>query len=172
MWALSRLWRVRSHMTTTCCYRSRKWKSSRSLHSPRAALMRVFFSWKVTLLPCYLPLAPGLASSFAFSFPGIPEWAGTHCVASRLCCTTSWRLSAAWGWWWHDLGWDEEGEDNGARPGEGEWRWPARSTWGCCCESLLYSDVNEDDQQNRHEVKLIKMKNRTYMRWMKMSSKI
>ena len=66
MWALSRLWPVRSFMTTTCCHRSRKWKSSLSEHCPRAALMRVFFSRKVTLLSCCPPLAPSLASSSAF----------------------------------------------------------------------------------------------------------
>ena len=51
MWALSRLWPERSHMTMTCCPWPRKWKSSLSVSvrclDPRAALMRVFFSWKV-----------------------------------------------------------------------------------------------------------------------------
>ena len=49
MWTLSRLWPVRSLLTTTCCHRSRNWKSSLSLRCPRAALTRVFLSWKVTL---------------------------------------------------------------------------------------------------------------------------
>ena len=63
-------------------------KSSLSVRCPRAALMRVFFSWKVTLLSCCLPLAPSLASSSAFSFPGRPQWAGTHCGTIHLCCAT------------------------------------------------------------------------------------
>ena len=37
-------------MTTTCCHWLRKWKSSLSVHCPKAALMMVLFSWKVTLL--------------------------------------------------------------------------------------------------------------------------
>ena len=73
MWALIRSWPVRSLMTTTCCHRSRKWKSPLSMRCPRAALIRVFFSWKVALLSCCLPLAPSLASSSAFSFPGRPQ---------------------------------------------------------------------------------------------------
>jgi len=48
MWALSRLWPVSSLMTTVCCHRSRKWKSSLSVRCPRAALMRVFLSWKLS----------------------------------------------------------------------------------------------------------------------------
>ena len=51
MWALSRLWPVCSLMTTSYCHRSRKWKSSLSVRCPRAALMRVLFSWKVALIP-------------------------------------------------------------------------------------------------------------------------
>ena len=44
-------------------------------------LMRVFFSWKVSLLSCCLPLAPRLASSSAFLFPGRPQW-----TAGLLTC--------------------------------------------------------------------------------------
>ena len=84
MWALSRLWSVRSLMTTACCHRLRKWKSSISVRCPRAALMKVFFSWRVILLSCCLPLAPSLASLSAFSFPGRPQWAGTHCRTIHL----------------------------------------------------------------------------------------
>ena len=83
MWALSRLWPVRSLMTTTCCHRSRKWQSSISVHCPRAALMKVFFSRRVTSSCCF-PLAPSLASLSAFSFPGRPQWAGTHCRTIHL----------------------------------------------------------------------------------------
>ena len=46
-------------MTTTCCCWSRKWKSSHSVRCPRASLMRVFFSWKVTVV---------LLSSFCSKF--------------------------------------------------------------------------------------------------------
>ena len=60
MWALHRLWPRRNVMTAACCHRSRKWNSPLPVRCPRAALMRVFFSWKVTLLSCCLPLAPGL----------------------------------------------------------------------------------------------------------------
>ena len=54
-WALSRLWPVRNLITTTCWHRSKKWRLSLSVISPRAALTRVFYSWKVTLLSCCLP---------------------------------------------------------------------------------------------------------------------
>ena len=50
MWTLSQLWPMRSLMTTTCCYWLRKRKSSHSKRCPRASLMRVFFSWKVTVV--------------------------------------------------------------------------------------------------------------------------
>ena len=60
-----------SLMTTTCCHRSRKGKSSLSVRCPRAALMRVFFSWKVTLLSCCLPLAPRPPSHFPEDYSGL-----------------------------------------------------------------------------------------------------
>ena len=45
---LSQLWPVRSLLTTACCHRSRKWKSSLSVPCPRAALVSVSSSCKVT----------------------------------------------------------------------------------------------------------------------------
>ena len=41
---------VISVMTTTCCHQLRKWKSTLSVRCPKAALMRVFFSWKMTFV--------------------------------------------------------------------------------------------------------------------------
>ena len=64
LWALSWLWPVHNLLTTTCCHRLRKWKSSLSVRCPKAALMRVLFSWKVTLL-CR---QPGLCVSSMSSF--------------------------------------------------------------------------------------------------------
>ena len=88
MWVLSRLWPMLSLMTTTCCHRSKKWNSSLSVRCSRAALMTVFLSWKVTLLSCCLPLAPSLANSSAFSFPGdhsgLVPTAGVLVCAARL----------------------------------------------------------------------------------------
>ena len=40
MWALNRSWLVRSLMTTTCCQRSRKWKSSFSMRCPKCVDVR------------------------------------------------------------------------------------------------------------------------------------
>ena len=41
MWAfLNRSWPVRSLMTTTCCQRSRKWKSSFSMRCPKCVAVR------------------------------------------------------------------------------------------------------------------------------------
>ena len=75
---LTQLWPERNLLTTTCCHRSRKWKSSLSVRWPRAALMKVFFSRKVTLSSSCHPFVPSLASSSAVSLPGRPQWAGTH----------------------------------------------------------------------------------------------
>ena len=76
MLAVSLLWPVSSLLTTACCHRSRKCKSSLSLRCPRAALMRVFFSWKVTLLSCCLTLAPGSFFHFLDS---------CHCMTILAC---------------------------------------------------------------------------------------
>ena len=65
-WTLSQLWPVRSLMSTTCCYWSRKWRSSLSARCRRASLMRVFFSWR-WLLSCCLPSTPSLVNLSAFS---------------------------------------------------------------------------------------------------------
>ena len=92
MWALSRLCPVCSLMTTSYCHRSRKWKSSLSVRCPRAALMRVIGSWKVTLSAGGRPsqsVAPSLASSSAFSLSEGPQWDGDPCTTAGLCCPTS-----------------------------------------------------------------------------------
>ena len=95
--SVSRLWPVRSlthdHNLLPPVER---WSSSLSARCHRVALMRVFFSWKVTLLSFCLPLTRSLVNStvFVFKFSGRPQWAGTHCVSTRLCCATPWRLCA------------------------------------------------------------------------------
>ena len=59
-----------------------------SFGSKFGKLICFFISWKTTVgwdpLQDYSSLAPSLASSSAFSFPGRPQWAGTHCRTIHL----------------------------------------------------------------------------------------
>ena len=82
MWTLNQLWPV--HSLCKLLPRSRKWKSSLTVRCPGAALMRVFASWKVTLLSYCLPLAASLVSSSAFPF--LEDYSGllpTACLCLR-----------------------------------------------------------------------------------------
>ena len=69
-----------------------RWKSSLLVRCPRATLMRVICSWKVTLSDGGRPsqsVAPSLASSSAFSLSEGPQWDGAPCTTAGLCCPTS-----------------------------------------------------------------------------------
>ena len=65
-----------------------------------SALMRVFFSLKLTLLLCCSPLAPSFARVSACSFPYIPQWAGIHCRTALLIAATSCMALARSGCFW------------------------------------------------------------------------
>ena len=89
MWAMIRLCLIRILMAA-CYQRSRKWKSSLLVHCPlRTTLMRVLCSWMATLVVSLPSISSRFGESFVLSFPGRPQWAGTHCRPARLCCAAS-----------------------------------------------------------------------------------
>ena len=89
MWWLSLLWPERSRSRMTCSSLRSWWKSSFSTQVLVPVLMIVFFSSKLRQVSNCFCCAPCFASSSAFSLPGIPQWEGIHCSATRLLLATS-----------------------------------------------------------------------------------
>ena len=119
---------VRSLTRTTYCSQDSRWQSFLCDLGIVSALMRVFFSLKLTLLLCCSPLALSFARMSACSFPDIPQWAGIHSRTALLQLAVGlWPGLGAWGF---DVPVGRIGRQRGRQPAYGHdlkpalWRQP------------------------------------------------